>query len=332
MTATVTTAPRTADAWRQFTGSGWRERIDVRDFIQANYTPYEGDSGFLTGATGRTRAVWEKVSALFPEERRKGVLDVDTATPSTITSHAPGWIDRDRELIVGLQTDAPLKRAIMPNGGLRMVENGLKAYGYEPDPFVTRVFDTYRKTHNAGVFDAYTPAMRAARRVGIITGLPDAYGRGRIIGDYRRVALYGTDRLIEAKNAERAGLDGRPSTADIIRDREELAEQIRALGELTEMAATYGCDVSRPAATAHEAVQLALPRLPGRREGAERRGDVARPDLHLPGRLPPARPGRRTPRRDTSPGTDRRLRHQAPHRPLPAHPRVRRAVLRRPPG
>ncbi|MGW0644136.1 formate C-acetyltransferase [Streptomyces badius] len=255
MTATVTTAPRTADAWRQFTGSGWRERIDVRDFIQANYTPYEGDSGFLTGATGRTRAVWEKVSALFPEERRKGVLDVDTATPSTITSHAPGWIDRDRELIVGLQTDAPLKRAIMPNGGLRMVENGLKAYGYEPDPFVTRVFDTYRKTHNAGVFDAYTPAMRAARRVGIITGLPDAYGRGRIIGDYRRVALYGTDRLIEARNAERAGLDGRPSTADIIRDREELAEQIRALGELTEMAATYGCDVSRPAATAHEAVQ-----------------------------------------------------------------------------
>ncbi|MFD6313213.1 formate C-acetyltransferase [Streptomyces nigra] len=255
MTATVTAGPRTADAWREFTGSGWRERIDVRDFIQANYTPYEGDASFLAGPTNRTRAVWEKVSALFPEERRRGVLDVDAATPSTITSHAPGYIDRDRELIVGLQTDAPLKRAIMPNGGLRMVENGLKAYGYEPAPFVTKVFDTYRKTHNAGVFDAYTPAMRAARKVGIITGLPDAYGRGRIIGDYRRVALYGTDRLVEAKRAERALLDARPSTADVVRDREELAEQIRALGELAAMAATYGCDVTRPAATAHEAVQ-----------------------------------------------------------------------------
>ncbi|QFQ98096.1 formate C-acetyltransferase [Streptomyces phaeolivaceus] len=255
MTITVTTENRTADAWRAFTGNGWRERVDVRDFIQANYTPYEGDAAFLTGPTDRTRAVWEKVSGLFPEERRRGVLDVDAATPSTITSHGPGWIDRDRELIVGLQTDAPLKRAIMPNGGLRMVEGGLRAYGYEPDPFVTRVFGTYRKTHNAGVFDAYTPEMRAARKAGIITGLPDAYGRGRIIGDYRRVALYGTDRLIAAKKAERALLDARPSTADVIRDREELAEQIRALGELAEMAAAYGCDVTRPAATAHEAVQ-----------------------------------------------------------------------------
>ncbi|WP_105967658.1 formate C-acetyltransferase [Streptomyces geranii] len=256
MTITVTADNRTtADAWRDFAGSGWREHVDVRDFIQANYTPYEGDATFLTGPTDRTRAVWEKVSALFPEERRRGVLDVDTATPSTITSHAPGWIDRDRELIVGLQTDAPLRRAIMPNGGLRMVESGLKAYGYEPDPFVTRVFGTYRKTHNDGVFDAYTPEMRAARKAGIITGLPDAYGRGRIIGDYRRVALYGTDRLIEAKQAERALLDARPSTADVIRDREELAEQTRALGELAEMAASYGCDVTRPAATAHEAVQ-----------------------------------------------------------------------------
>ncbi|MFD8717049.1 formate C-acetyltransferase [Streptomyces sp. NPDC059629] len=254
MPATMTVGSRT-DAWRGFTGIRWREQIDVRDFIQANYTPYEGDSAFLSGATGRTRAVWEKVSALFPEERRRGVLDVDTATPSTITSHAPGYIDRDRELIVGLQTDAPLKRAIMPNGGLRMVENGLRAYGYEPDPFVTRVFGTYRKTHNDGVFDAYTPEMRAARKAGIITGLPDAYGRGRIIGDYRRVALYGTDRLIEAKRAERATLDALDSTVEVIRDREELAEQARALTELTQMAATYGCDVSRPAGTAHEAVQ-----------------------------------------------------------------------------
>ncbi|MFE2064299.1 formate C-acetyltransferase [Streptomyces sp. NPDC059467] len=255
MTATMTAGNRTTDAWRGFAGTHWRERIDVRDFIQATYTPYEGGPEFLSGPTDRTRAVWAKVSSLFPEERRRGILDVDTATPSTITSHAPGYIDRDRELIVGLQTDAPLKRAIMPNGGLRMVENGLRAYGYEPDPFVTRVFGTYRKTHNDGVFDAYTPEMRAARKAGVITGLPDAYGRGRIIGDYRRVALYGTDRLIEAKKAERAKLDACGSGTEVIRDREELAEQIRALGELKQMAATYGCDVSRPAATAHEAVQ-----------------------------------------------------------------------------
>ncbi|WP_189839226.1 formate C-acetyltransferase [Streptomyces umbrinus] len=242
-------------AWRGFSGGGWRDQIDVRDFIQANYTPYAGDAGFLVGPTDRTRGVWGKVSALFPEERRRGIFDVDTATPSTITSHRTGFIDRDRELIVGLQTDAPLKRAIMPNGGLRMVENGLQAYGYTPDPFVTRVFGTYRKTHNDGVFDAYTPEMRAARKAGIITGLPDAYGRGRIIGDYRRVALYGTARLIEAKKAERALLDAQPSSPDVIRDREELAEQIRALGELTEMAGWYDCDVSRPAASAREAVQ-----------------------------------------------------------------------------
>ncbi|MFG3292895.1 formate C-acetyltransferase [Streptomyces sp. NPDC048179] len=255
MTATTTASIRTTDAWRGFAGTHWRERVDVRAFIQANYTPYEGDSAFLSGVTDRTRAVWEKVGSLFPEERRRGILDVDTAIPSTITSHAPGYIDRGRELIVGLQTDAPLKRAIMPNGGLRMVENGLRAYGYEPDPFVTRVFGTYRKTHNDGVFDAYTPEMRAARKAGVITGLPDAYGRGRIIGDYRRVALYGTDRLIGAKKAERAKLDACGSGTEVIRDREELAEQIRALGELTQMAASYGCDVSRPAATAHEAVQ-----------------------------------------------------------------------------
>ncbi|EPH46474.1 putative Formate acetyltransferase [Streptomyces aurantiacus JA 4570] len=229
--------------------------MDVRDFIQANCTPYEGDAVFLTGPTHRTRAVWEKVSALFPEERRKGILDVDAATPSTITAHAPGYIDQDLELIVGLQTDAPLKRAIMPNGGLRMVETSLQAYGYRPGPFVTKVFGTYRKTHNDGVFDGYTQVMRAARRAGIITGLPDAYGRGRIIGDYRRLALYGTNRLIAAKRAERALLDARPSTEEVIRDREELAEQIRALADLARMAAGYGCDVTRPAASAHEAVQ-----------------------------------------------------------------------------
>ncbi|WP_405953768.1 formate C-acetyltransferase [Streptomyces phaeochromogenes] len=254
-TVAPTSVQAPESAWRGFTGGHWRDHVDVRDFIQANYTPYEGDAAFLAGPTERTRTVWQKIVALFPEERRRGILDVDTATPATITSHAPGYIDRERELIVGLQTDAPLKRAIMPNGGLRMVENGLKAYGYEADPFVTRVFGTYRKTHNDGVFDAYTPEMRAARKAGIITGLPDAYGRGRIIGDYRRVALYGTNRLAEAKRAERALLDAQPSTPDVIRDREELAEQTRALGELAEMAASYGCDVTRPAATAHEAVQ-----------------------------------------------------------------------------
>ncbi|MFF1298459.1 MULTISPECIES: formate C-acetyltransferase [unclassified Streptomyces] len=256
MTATVTAGPQpTTEAWRGFAGTRWRGHIDVRDFIQSNYTPYEGDSAFLSGPTERTLTVWDKIARLFPEERRLGILDVDAGNPSTITSHRPGFIDRDRELIVGLQTDAPLRRAIMPNGGLRMVENGLKAYGYQADPFVTRVFSTYRKTHNDGVFDAYTPEMRAARKAGIITGLPDSYGRGRIIGDYRRVALYGTDRLIEAKRAERALLDAQPSSPDVIRDREELAEQERALGELAQMAASYDCDVTRPAVTAHEAVQ-----------------------------------------------------------------------------
>ncbi|MGI5267711.1 formate C-acetyltransferase [Nonomuraea sp. CA-218870] len=242
-------------AWRAFRGADWRSAVDVRAFIQDNYTPYEGDAGFLTGPTARTREVWGAVSSLFPEERRRGVLDVDASTPSSITAHPPGYIDRDRELIVGLQTDAPLRRAIMPNGGLRMVENGLAAYGYKLDPLVKEIFTKYRKTHNDGVFDAYTPEIRAARRSGVITGLPDAYGRGRIIGDYRRVALYGVNRLIAAKRDELHTLDAVPSTADVIRDREELSEQIRALGELKEMAAGYGHDVSRPAATAREAIQ-----------------------------------------------------------------------------
>ncbi|MFC4536054.1 formate C-acetyltransferase [Sphaerisporangium dianthi] len=247
---------RTADrSWRGFSGGTWRTAIDVRDFIQANYTPYEGDESFLTGATGRTRAVWGRIAAMFPEERRRGVYDVDAATPSSITSHAPGYIDKDRELIVGLQTDAPLKRAIMPNGGLRMVESGLEAYGLKLDPLVRDIFTKYRKTHNAGVFDAYTPAIRRARRSHIITGLPDAYGRGRIIGDYRRVALYGVDRLVEVKTAELHTLDDRPSLEESIRDREELSEQIRALGELKTMAASYGYDISGPAGDAREAVQ-----------------------------------------------------------------------------
>ncbi|MBO3752748.1 formate C-acetyltransferase [Streptosporangiaceae bacterium NEAU-GS5] len=229
--------------------------IDVQEYIQAHYTPYDGDAEFLCGPTERTRAVWDKVSAMFPQERLRGVYDVDTATPSSITAHRPGYIDRERELIVGLQTDAPLKRAIMPNGGLRMVENGLAAYGYTLDPQVKEIFTKYRKTHNDGVFDAYTPQMRAARKAGIITGLPDAYGRGRIIGDYRRAALYGVDALVEAKKRELHSLDDRPATEAVIRDREELSEQIRALGELKTMAASYGYDIAKPAQSAGQAIQ-----------------------------------------------------------------------------
>src|SRR5690606_32448461 len=195
------------------------------------------------------------LSAMFPEERAKGVYDVDATTPSTITSHAPGYIDRDREVVVGLQTDAPLKRAIMPNGGWRMVATSLRTYGYEVDPTLETIFTTYRKTHNQGVFDVYPPDVRRARSAHIVTGLPDAYGRGRIIGDYRRVALYGVDALIEAKKADRALLDTQRSVEDVIRDREENSEQIRALQELKEMAASYGYDISGPARTGREAVQ-----------------------------------------------------------------------------
>lgn len=248
-------AEQIRDPWRTFQGRRWRDTIDVAAFVQANYTPYTGDAGFVTGATDRTRAVWDRLRDMFVEERRRGVYDIDAATPSTITAHAPGYIDKDRELIVGLQTDAPLRRAIMPHGGLRMVESALAAYGYPADPQVHRIFTAYRKTHNDAVFDAYPADVLRARRSHIVTGLPDAYGRGRIIGDYRRVALYGVDRLIAERRAHREALDLVPSTDDVIRDRAELAEQIRALGELVEMAAAYGYDVTRPAADAREAVQ-----------------------------------------------------------------------------
>jgi formate C-acetyltransferase len=242
-------------AWEGFTTGPWCDTIDVRGFIQANYTPYTGDGSFLSGPTARTTALWARLQDMFTVERERGVYDVDASTPAGITAHAPGYIDRDHEIVVGLQTDAPLKRAIMPNGGWRMVVSGLAAYGRKPDPRIAEIFTKYRKTHNDGVFDAYTPQIRAARRAGIITGLPDAYGRGRIIGDYRRVALYGVDRLIEAKHADRAALDARWADEDVIRAREELAEQIRALGELKEMAAGYGFDLSGPARDGREAVQ-----------------------------------------------------------------------------
>ena len=241
-------------AWSGFNGGLWQKEVDVRDFIQQNYTPYDGDGSFLQPATERTTRLWSRLEQMFVEERKKGVLDV-SQIPSSIVAHAPGYIDRDNELIVGLQTDAPLKRAIMPNGGFRLVVAALKAFGYEPDPQVVETFSKYRKTHNDAVFDAYTADVRRCRSSHILTGLPDAYGRGRIIGDYRRVALYGVDRLIARKQEEKRDLDSRPSTDDIIRDREELAEQIRALKELLQMAASYGFDISGPARTAQEAVQ-----------------------------------------------------------------------------
>jgi formate C-acetyltransferase len=253
-------APRTQEPtdalapWRAFKPGLWQREINVRDFIQQNYSPYEGDDGFLAPATPRTQAIWKKLTDLFVEERRKGVLDV-SQIPSSITAHAPGYIDREREIIVGLQTDAPLKRAIMPNGGFRMVANALKVYGYEPEPQVVEAFTKYRKTHNDGVFDAYTEDVRRCRSSHVLTGLPDAYGRGRIIGDYRRVALYGVDRLVERKQQEKRELDRAMSTDEIIRDREELSEQARALKELLQMAKSYGFDISKPARTAKEAVQ-----------------------------------------------------------------------------
>ncbi|HLL65915.1 MAG TPA: formate C-acetyltransferase [Micromonosporaceae bacterium] len=253
-TATVVREP-VRDAWRGLRGQTWRDTIDVADFIGRNYTPYLGDARFLTGATGRTLNLWDRLEEMFVDERRRGIYDVDAATPSSITAHAPGYLDREHELIVGLQTDAPLRRAIMPNGGLRMVEAGLKAYACQLDPGIREIFSAYRKTHNDAVFDAYPADVLAARRSHIITGLPDAYGRGRIIGDYRRVALYGVDRLIAERRERKASLDAQRSIETVVRDREELAEQIRALGELKQMAAAYGHDISGPASTGREAIQ-----------------------------------------------------------------------------
>ena len=247
--------PVSEDCWRSFNPGSWRTSADVRGFIVANVAPYAGDEKFLSGASKRTKAVWAKLQPFFQEERKKGVLAVDAKTPSTLLAHKAGYIDKSNEVIVGLQTDQPFKRAIFPYGGLRMVESGLKAAGFEADPQVHEAFTKYRKTHNDGVFDAYTPEIMKCRKSGIITGLPDAYGRGRIIGDYRRVALYGVDQLLEFKHAERAQIDDMWPTDEVIRVREELAEQMRALKDLAEMAKLYGCDISRPASNAQEAVQ-----------------------------------------------------------------------------
>lgn len=242
--------------WKGFSNGHWRDEIDVREFIQQNYKPYEGDDSFLAQPAQSTKQLWKDLSVLLKKERDNGgTLDVDTETVSSIISHKPGYIDKSHEKIIGLQTDAPLKRAIMPNGGIRMVKNACEAYGYKLDPKIEQVFTEYRKTHNQGVFDAYTPEIRRARKAGIITGLPDAYGRGRIIGDYRRVALYGVDRLIKDKQKQMVELEVAWMEDETIRSREEVTNQIRALNDLKEMALSYGYDISQPAKDAHQAVQ-----------------------------------------------------------------------------
>ncbi len=246
---------KTKDAWEGFTPGSWTETIAVREFIQQNYRPYEGDRTFLAEATPRTQQLWAQIAVLMKQEREQGVLDADTQVPAGITAHDAGYVDEGLEQIVGLQTDRPLKRSIMPLGGIRVAEKSLEAYGYSIDPALHEIFTKYRKTHNDGVFDAYTPEMRQARHAGIITGLPDAYGRGRIIGDYRRVALYGIERLVADKKAQLSETENAVMSETVIRDREEISEQIRALQELQEMAATYGLDISQPAANAKEAIQ-----------------------------------------------------------------------------
>ena len=242
--------------WEGFVPGKWcNDEVDVRDFIQHNYTPYEGDATFLAPATEATKKLWDIVCDLSKKEREAGgVLKADTKIVSTITSHGAGYLDKDLEKIVGVQTDEPFKRSLQPFGGIRMAEGALNMYGYELDPEVKEIFTKYRKTHNEGVFDAYTPEMRAARSAHILTGLPDAYGRGRIIGDYRRIALYGVDYLIRKKEEDKLMLNGemRPEK---VRDREELAEQVKALKALKQLAAIYGCDISKPAETAQQAIQ-----------------------------------------------------------------------------
>lgn len=241
--------------WDSFRGGVWEKEINVRDFIQKNYTPYDGDDSFLAGPTETTKELWTQVMELSEEERKKGgVLDMDTHIISTITSHGPGYLDKNKEKIVGFQTDKPFKRALQPNGGIRMAIKACEENGYHVDPEIVEFYTKYRKTHNDGVFDAYSPEMRACRSSHIITGLPDAYGRGRIIGDYRRVALYGVDKLIEDKEDQKAGTRSN-MYEDVIRNREELSEQIKALKELKQLGTIYGFDISRPAANVQEAIQ-----------------------------------------------------------------------------
>ena len=238
-----------------FKGTAWKHEIDVRDFIQNNYEPYNGDESFLAGPSEKTKKLWDILSKMFEVEREKGVYDAETKLPQSVSTYGAGYIDKDSEVIVGLQTDAPLKRGIFPKGGIRMVEASLKAYGYELDPATKAIFTKYRKTHNEGVFAAYNDDIKAARHAHIITGLPDAYGRGRIIGDYRRVALYGTTNLIEEKKRFHKRIDIQEFTEEIVRCREEITDQINALKEFEQMCASYGFDVTKPATNAREAIQ-----------------------------------------------------------------------------
>lgn len=244
------------EQWQGFKGSKWQDEVDVRDFIQNNYKPYDGDESFLEGPTESTNTLWEKLQKLQKEERAKGgVLDMETEVVSSLTAYGPGYLDKDLEKVVGLQTDKPLKRAFMPYGGIRMSEEACETYGYKPSEKLNEIFTKYHKTHNDAVFSAYTPEMRLARRNKIVTGLPDTYGRGRIVGDYRRVALYGIDYLIEQKQKDFAYCGDGTMSDDVIRQREELAEQIKALKEMKVMAASYGYDISQPAKNSLEAVQ-----------------------------------------------------------------------------
>lgn len=244
------------EQWNGFKGKVWKEEVNVRDFIQENYTLYEGDDSFLAGPTEATKALWAQVMDLNKQEREAGgVLDMDTKVVSTITSHGPGYLNKDLETVVGFQTEKPFKRSLQPFGGIRMSEQSAAAYGFKIDEEISRIFRDWRKTHNQGVFDAYTPEMRAARKSGVITGLPDAYGRGRIIGDYRRVALYGVDRLIAEKQKDFANIGDGTMSDDVIRLREEVSEQYRALLELKELGNIYGFDISKPASNAREAFQ-----------------------------------------------------------------------------
>lgn len=255
MTTTVPAAVD-AEAWAGFTTGPWTEGVDVRDFVQRNYTPFDGDASFLAGPTAKTRKVWDTLATQYlPVERKQRVYDVDTHTPADVDAFPAGYVCPEDDVIVGLQTDVPLKRAMMPNGGWRMVETAIKEAGKEPDPRIKEIFTKYRKTHNDGVFDIYTPRIRAARSSHIITGLPDAYGRGRIIGDYRRVALYGVDFLIAEKQREKDAVVGEAFSEDWCRYREEHSEQIKALKKLINLGDTYGFDLRRPARNAHEAVQ-----------------------------------------------------------------------------
>jgi len=308
--------------WQGFKKGKWQDEIDIRDFIQANYIPYEGDESFLSGPTMKTEAVWNKCQQLLAAENKKGgVLDVDTGIVSTTLSHKPGYIDRENEVIFGLQTDAPLRRGVVVNSGLRMAEQACEEYGYKLNPQISNIYSQHVKTHNEGVFALYTAEMRRARSLGLLTGLPDAYGRGRIIGDYRRIALYGVDALLKAKAADKEEMFGQPMLEATLRSRDEIAQQIQALKDLKAMAASYGFDISQPAKDAREAVQWIILVI-WQRSRTKRCGDVDWPRVDLPGYLYCARYGKRPVDRSGGPGTYGSVRHQAAFGAYAAHARI----------